>query len=332
MISADGRFVSFQSTATNLHAADADVISDVFVRGLSATVLASRADGVGGAKGNSNSFNPSISANGQWVAFESVATNLNGSDADAINDIYLRDVVNNQTLLVSRATGIAGAKGNSTSSAPFVSATGQFVVFESAANNLVAGDSNGQVDIFLRDRIAQTTVRVNVDSLGAQATGGGSFNASISEDGRFVVFQSSATNLVTPNTTPFRSHVYVRDMLNGTTTLVDNPAGIEADGDAANGMISADGRFIAFDSAATNLVPGDTNTVTDVFRFTMSSGAINRVSVTPSGVDSVPPTSGISRLPHITATGTAIVFESRAKDLISPPELGSFNDIYRSGE
>ena len=330
MISGDGRFVAFQSTASNFNPADGDANHDIFVRGLSSTVLASRASGPAGVKGNAASLSPSISFNGRFVAFESIATNLHAADADGISDVFVRDLVTNNTILVSRATGPGGVKGNGGSNNASISGNGQFVVFESAANNLVAGDSNGQIDIFIRDLVNNTTARVNVDSAGNQATLGASQNPSVSDDGRYVTFQSTATNLVAAGTTVGRSHVYVRDLLNLVTTILDFTL-VEADDHAANAVISGDGRFVAFDSLATNLVAGDANTVGDVFRFAMTTGLLTRISLPLSGVDALPPTAGQSRLPAISKTGDHVVFESRAKNLTSPPELGAFSDIYRIG-
>jgi Tol biopolymer transport system component len=196
-ISADGRFVAFYSSATNLVAGDTNGVDDVFVRdrqlGTTERVSVSSA----GAQGNDYSLACSISADGRLVAFESYATNLVAGDTNVSEDMFVHDRQTGLTERVSVSTG--GAQGSSTSAPGQISASGRYVVFESVANNLVAGDTNHLADIFVRDRQLGSTVRVSVDSGGAQGNADSEW-PSISSDGRFVTFTSSATNFVAGDT------------------------------------------------------------------------------------------------------------------------------------
>src|SRR5437867_824550 len=158
----------------------------------------------------------------------------------------------------------AGTQGNSFSLDPSISADGRFVAFSSLATNLVPGDTNGAFDVFVHDRLTGTTERVSVDSAGTQGHGNSS-EPSISADGRFVAFSSVATNRV-PGDTNAAFDVFVHDRLTGTTERVSvASAGTQGNGSSLDPSISADGRFVAFSSVATNLVPGDTNGKEDVF-------------------------------------------------------------------
>ena len=151
---------------------------------------------------------PSISANGSIVVFESDATNLVSGDDNGVSDIFARDTLSQITFRVSVST--AGDAGDLASFAPAISADGRFVAFHSDATNLVAGDTNGLTDVFVHDLSTGETVRVSVDSLGKEATGGPSSSPAISADGRFIGFKSDATNLVSGDTNGFRD-VFFRD-------------------------------------------------------------------------------------------------------------------------
>jgi len=261
-LSADGRFVAFQSGASNLVAGDANAITDVFVRDLVAGSTERASLGSGGAEANGESDLPSISADGRYVAFESVATNLVAGDANGSRDVFVRDRLLAATQLASVDSG--GAHANGDSRAPAISADGRFVAFESAATNLVANDTNGMHDVFLRDRQDGVTVRASVDSSGVQGNDD-SFNPSVSADGRLVAFASSASSLA-PGDTNGSDDVFLRDRIAGTTQRASvASAGTQADGQSADAWISADGSRVVFMSVARNLAPGDTNEAWDVF-------------------------------------------------------------------
>ena len=214
-----------------------------------------------------------------------------------------------------------GQQGNGQSSfyEPSISGDGRYAIYSSIASNLVPGDTNGAWDAFVRDRAADVTLRVSVDSSGAQGNGnsGGSFllaaNAvDIAAGGRYVTFLSEASNLVA-NDTNGRMDIFVHDLQSGATTLesVDS-AGNQGDGDSLWPVLSADGRFVAYLSGATNLVPGDTNGYTDVFVRDRLAGTTQRVSVSTTGMQG----NGSCSHPAISQDGRAVAFTSYASNMV----------------
>src|SRR5437867_4098205 len=180
------------------------------------------------------------------------------------------------------ASGAQANGGSGYAFPPSISADGRYVAFESLASNLVAGDTNGRVDVFLRDRQGGTTERVSVATGGAQ---GDSWSAapSISADGRRVAFRSPATNFVAGATIVY-AQIFLRDRQSGTTEQVSVASdGTYGNSDTYAASISADGRYVAFGSISTNLVSGDTNSWADVFVRDLRSGTTERVSVATNG-------------------------------------------------
>jgi Tol biopolymer transport system component len=269
-ISADGRFVAFNSDATDLVLGDTNGAYDVFVHDRQSGITERVSVDSAGLQGNGASGQASISGAGDVVAFLSDATNLVAWDTNGSGDIFVRDRLNGTTERVSVSS--AGAQGNGVSILPAISADGRCVAFHSVCGNLVAGDTNGYNDVFVRDRQLGTTELVSLSSGGLQGNqDSGLAGRSISADGRFVAFQSDATNLVGGDTNGF-SDVFLRDRQSGTTERVSlDTSGLQGNQDSgdtggiAGVAISADGRFVAFESLASNLVAGDTNGVTDVF-------------------------------------------------------------------
>jgi Tol biopolymer transport system component len=270
MLSADGRFAMFSSVATNLVPGDTNGVSDIFVRDRLSGTTERVSVSTAGVQGNQGSFGSDgdgggISADGRFVVFYSYATNLVANDTNDSPDIFVRDRTLGTTERLSINT--AGAEANFWNFDPSISADGRFVAFHSYATNLVAGDTNGAADVFVRDRLNGTTERVTVDSLGMEGNIGGRF-PSISATGRFVVFISTATNLV-PNDTNGYADVFVHDRYAGTTERVSvDSAGTQTNGDIETysiPQISDEGRFIVFCSHASDLVPNDTNGFPDAF-------------------------------------------------------------------
>jgi len=262
-ISANGRYVVFLSFATNLVGSDTNGWGQIFFHDTQthATSLAS-ADS-NGTPGNSHSATPRISSDGRYVAFQSNATNLVTGGTSGVSQIFVRDTMTNTTTCVS--VGSNGLQGDSESTVVGISGDGRCIVFQSDATNLVTGDTNGLSDIFVRDTLTNTNTRVSVDSTGVQ---GNSYSThpTISADGRYIVFVSNATNLVAGDTNGVLD-IFVRDTLTNTTTLVSvNGSGLQSNGISEWPAISGDGKYVTFHSDATNLVPGDTNAVQDVFR------------------------------------------------------------------
>ncbi len=234
------------------------------------------------------------------------------------------------TALVSRASGLSGVQGNGDS--PLVGAkisgNGQFVVFRSAANNLVSGDTNGYADVFVRDTFSNLTSRVSVNSSGGQAQGGDSNNPSVSADGRFVAFSSTATNLVAGGTSG--SHVFLHDRQTGTTTLVSVGLDGFTPGNAASdssSIWSDGGSFVkvAFRSIASNLISGGSSGSQVFVRDTF--GVTSLVSVAQDGFTQGNGESGWVQT-AISGDGSTIGFTSGASNLVGSDTNGSVNDVF----
>jgi hypothetical protein len=321
-ISADGRFVAFVSRATNLVAGDTNLCQDVFVRDRALGTTERVSVSAGGVEGDNVSSTPTISANGRFVAFSSFATNLVAIPGTGIGQIYVRDRQLGTTALVSaNSSGIEG-DNDSAQNGGAISADGRFVAFGSWASDLVAGDTNGVGDVFVRDRNSATIERVSLSTGGAQGIGT-SVTPSISADGRFVAFQSAAANLVAGDTNGYFD-IFVRDRQNGTLERVSvNTAGNEANFSSSVPVLSPDGRFVAFLSGASNLVAGDTNSKYDVFLRDRASGTTEIVSVSTSGTQS----NNSSNMVSISADGRSLAFQSHGSNLVAGDTNG-FSDIF----
>ena len=221
----------------------------------------------------------------------------------------------------------AGAQADQSSSQPAISANGRFVAFVSVAANLVPGDTNGVGDVFVHDLLTSTTRRVSLATGGFQAETGASTGPALSGDGRYVAFDSGASDLV-PNDTNEASDAFVRDRRSGTTRRVNvGPGGIQSNGQVGGRVaISADGRLVAFNSNATNLVPGDTNGTYDVFIHDRDTDTTRRVSVGPGGVQG----NGFSFPPTLSADGHFVAFPSDATNLVRRDTNGSLDVFVRN--
>ncbi len=260
--SGDVRFVAFHSVASDLVPGDANGVRDAFVRELATGVTTIVSVASDGTPADGDSSNPVMSHDGRYVAFESFASNLVPGDTNGLLDLFVHDRATGATQRISVSS--LGAQADDTSQLPTLTADGRFAVFNSWASNLVPGDTNSFSDVFVRDLVLQTTVRVSVDSAGGQSNGY-SYDASISADGRWVAFPSRGINLVPGDTNGYYD-IFVHDRLTGTTEkITEGWAGDPADGHALYPSIAGNGRYIAFDGAATNLVPGDVNGERDIF-------------------------------------------------------------------
>jgi archaellum component FlaF (FlaF/FlaG flagellin family) len=321
------RLAAFESHATNLVEGDTNGVQDVFVRGLLANPNAgTRRVSVSsaGAEANGSSATASISADGRFVAFTSVASNLVAGDTNGVGDIFVRDLGSGQTSRVS--VGRRGAQGDGLSSLASISGDGRYVAFVSAAANLVKGDTNNADDVFVHDRATGRTTRVSVAEDGSQANGNSS-GPSISEDGHWVAFRSDASNLVSGDTNG-RSDVIVYDVTNSIPTRASaSSSGAQANGDSSEAAISADGEYVAYSSDATNLVPGDTNRMDDVFRWERDTLQTERWSVASNGSQA---SAGLaSGQPAINDAGDAIAFASDANNLFPGDTLTSLDVFLR---
>jgi len=335
-ISADGRYVAFVSVADNLVPGDTNQAWDVFVRDRQAgtTERVSLAyDGSEAQHGylwhevtmrevpmtdDPQLYPPAMSADGRYVAFVSEAANLVLGDTNSKFDVFLRDRQAGTTERVSVATGGGEADGGSHQAA--ISPDGRFLVFNSGAANLVAGDNNGRWDTFLRDRQTGTTERISVATGGGEADGESVGVPAVSANGRYVVFTSHATNLVVGDTNG-QPDVFLRDRQAGTTVRISlRSNGMQANGGAFHPAISADGRLVAFASNARNTVPGIASGSSNIFLVDRQLGTLSCLSVD----DRLKPSHGRSQLPAIATGGTAVTFTSEADDLVD----GDTNDCF----
>jgi Tol biopolymer transport system component len=249
--------VVFVSDATNVVPGDTNGVADIFLRDRQAGTTVR----ISGANADAPSDAPAISANGRYVTFTSEAALVPG-DTNGIADVFLRDLRTGSLRRVNVST--TGARANALTASLTMSANGRYVAFTSEAA-LVPGDTNGIADVFLHDVRARTTVRVSLAADDGQATGGSSYGPMMSADGRHVAFSSDATNLVASDTNGV-ADVFLRDLHAGTTVRASLAAdGGQGNDGSYNAVVTRDGRYVAFASTATNLVPGDTNGVTDAF-------------------------------------------------------------------
>ena len=328
-ISGDGRYVAFSSNASNLAPDAPGIEAAIYVRDRVVDVTNIVSVASDGTQANSWSAAPSISDDGRYVAFVSNGSNLVPDDTNqclfreaGCPDIFVHDRQTGETERVSVASD--GTEGNGESSEPAISADGRFVAFQSWASNLVSGDNNHHTDIFVHDRQTGETRRVSIASDGTEANHR-SFRPAISADGRTVAFMSEASNLVAGDTnicvTPagMRScyDVFVHDRQTGKTTRVS----IASDGTEGNGdvgypgalSLSADGRYVAFISEASNLAAGDTNGVADYFIHDRVSGetrllaaAVDAAAASLSGFEA-----------DFSGDGRHFVFVSESQDLVT---------------
>lgn len=344
-VSEDGRFVAFDSVATNLvaPAADGNNVRDVFVRDRrGSTIIVSAA---AAAEADRASSQPSISQDGLFVAFQSLATNYTpAADANDASDIYLAELAHasgnfiflNPTRVIARKrVSVSATNGdpNGPSTLPSISQDGRYVAFQSTATNIVTGDTNMASDVFVRDTVLNRTILISKAG-GGEFGDRDSFAPAISATGRFVAFVSGSTNLgPTDNNSVPDVYVHDRDTDgNGIfdeagkfSTFLVSVAGDGSTGNAPSGIapglnptdgrpaISGDGRFVGFISAASNLVAGDVNATEDIFVRDRLLGTTDRVSVGNGGSEG----NGRSVSPAIDDLGSVIAFSSDATNLVN---------------
>jgi Tol biopolymer transport system component len=322
-VSDAGRYIAFNSDASNLVADDTNNTWDVFVHDRNTGVSSRVSVDSAGIEGNSASSSPSISGDGRYIAFVSAATNLvaSGTTFDRSN-IFVHDRNTATTTLVSvDNAGNEGNGGAAESGSPAISSDGRYVAFTSTSSNLVAGGTTiDRKHIFVHDRNMATTSLVSVDSAGNEGNGGIGFasqshNPSISSNGRHIVFDSTSSNLVAGDTNN-TGDVFLRDTVDGTTTRVNvDSTGnqVIGGGGSADPTVSADGRYIAFYSFSSNLVAGDTNGVADVFIHDRNTGATTRASLDEAGVEG----NGASQKPAISDDGRYVAFATFSNNLVA---------------
>ena len=351
-VSADGRHVAFLTDA-RLHPDDTNVFFDIYVRdrvlGTTALVSVTR-DGVAG---NGSSQRPSISADGRFVAFSSSASNLVSDDTNNVDDIFVLDRDSGEsgvfdepggTIVTRVSLDTDGIEANCTSARPSISANGRYVAFDSCVTNwaVVSGKTLAVHDIFVHDRQRFVTEWVNPST----QTSPNRFNnhhsgdASISGDGRFVAFASQATTQPQDLDQFGSSQIYIRDTCRGgpdgcqevTQWASPQPPVDAQPSDAFKPSISADGRFVAYESRSTALVQDDTNAATDIFVFNRQTLRITRVNVSSAGNQAVttqPSTCSGSEHASISGNGRFVTFESCANNLVADDSVPpNFRDIF----
>jgi Tol biopolymer transport system component len=266
-MSPDGRYVAFRSLASNLVPGDTNSRWDVFVRdrGTGTTVRVSLSSTGEQGDGNSGLHPLGISPDGRYIVFDSDATNLVPGDTNGVADVFVRDQLAGTTERVS----VSSAGGEATERSGYysvaMSADARYIAFDSDAPDLVAGDTNGFRDVFLRDRLGGTTARVSVSSAGAEGDDHSGSRVQVTADGQYVIYDSNATNLI-PDDTNERTDVFAWDLLTHTTERVSvSFAGEQGNGWSATPSTSLCGLYVAFSAYASNLVPDDTNSKCDVF-------------------------------------------------------------------
>src|SRR6266542_4306652 len=323
-ISGDGRFVTFASAASNLVVADTNEAWDLFRHDRSTGQTIRLSISSAGEQANDHTFNTeSMSPDGNLVAFDSPASNLVPKDTNRRPDVFVRDVLAATTTRVSVTSEGKQAQGESFG--PSISADGRVVVFSSDAS-LLPGDTNRRVDVYAHNLATGQTSLISTSSTGKQGNDD-SFGESVSADGRFVTFGSFADNMVRRDANGF-GDAFVRDLKTGKTTLVSKSSTGEQGNDdsCCSKGISGDGRFVAYRSFASNLVPGDTNATGDVFVADRDTGSTVIASVSSAGEvgNDESFNAGISQ------DGTWVLLGSLASNLV-PNDTNGVPDVFVRG-
>ncbi len=323
-LSADGRYVAFYSEAYNLVPGDLNGAQDIFWRDRRTSITERISVDSTGAEADGGSYSPAISADGRFVTYYSQASNLVPGDSNGVYDAFLFDRVTRVTSRVS--VDSSGVESNERTFYSTLPADGRFVVFQSLASNLVAGDTNGQMDVFLHDRTSGATRRLSVNAAGVQGDDMSEYPA-VSADGRRVIFVSRASNLV-PGDVNGQNDVFVRDLASGAIFCASvDPSGLPGLGGAGYASISGDGQSVAFGSGSSNLVPGDTNGVFDVFVRNLISGTTTRINVSSAGVQASGGMTQIHSIGAFSYDGRYVVFKSYADNLVAN-DTNAVQDIF----
>ena len=277
-ISSDGRFVVFGSNASNLVPEDTNGYADIFLKDLETGAIERISVSASGAQSNSFNSSPTISGDGRYVAFLSHATNLSQVNPPGFTNLYVKDRLTGATVWSSDIPNF----GDAAEVDAAISQDGRYVVFTTYKEPSPIG--NFAQDVFVLDLTTGVFSPASTAGSGAAANDD-SGEASISGDGRYVVFSSNATNLAAGDANGFQADIFLKDMATGDIRLISNDVnGVGGNKASGRPVISNDGRYVAFYSNANNLVAGDTNGATDVFRKDLLTGEIVRANTTSSGV------------------------------------------------
>jgi hypothetical protein len=271
-ISADGRYVLFESTSSTLVSGDTNGTADLFVKDtVTGTTTRVSTNGSGSEINGGTFFNSDISADGRYVTFSSDASTLVAGDTNASSDVFRKDTQTGTVIRIS--TNSSGVQSGGVSAGGGMSSDGRYVIFHSTASDLVAGDTNGVSDLFIKDTVSGTTTRVSTSASGVEANAN-VYGGDISDDGRYVSFVSWANNLVSGVT---GQQVFVKDTTTGAIVVAStNSAGTQGNSGSGDVVLSGDGSKVLFISNASNLVAGDTNLYIDLFIKALdTNGAFN---------------------------------------------------------
>jgi len=309
-IDASGTKVAYTSLSSDVVPKDTNGTKDIFIRDVVASTSQIGSLNANGSPLTKEAGGGSLSADGRYVAFHTTDSSIVTGDNNSTYDVFVRDTKLGTVIPIS--VNSSGEIGDGISSSPRLSDDGRFVVFDSGARNLTALDTNVYADIFRKD-LATGKIEIVSMSSNGQAANGGSSSSRISADGRYVVFVSNASNLVGGDTNS-KGDVFLRDMLSGETKLVSvGYLGLPANGSSGSPSVSSDGRYVTFQSLATNLIASDTNIKQDVFVRDMKNGVTALVSISSSGTMA----NGLSEFPRISADGRYVAFDSFASNLVS---------------
>jgi uncharacterized repeat protein (TIGR01451 family) len=333
--SRDGRYIVFRSAAADLTPNDNNGTDDVFVRDLQTNTTTLVSMTPASASGNSFSGGPIISGNGLFVAFSSQANNLTNDACGG--GLFVRNLQTNTTKRVN-GTGGGGCSAGAFSN-PSFSFDGRYLAFDSNVGNLDPNVTGGQdFKIYVRDLIDDTTAMVSVDVAGTHGDNGVSNSPSMSDDGKFVAFVSTASNLTTiPRTnTSSNADVYIRNLTTKKTAMVSvNSAGAVGGNNGCNSpLISGDGQTVVFRSDASDLVTNDTNNHTDIFARKIAAstpaqltlGPVSLVSINSTGTNGGNNDSASDY--DVTTDGRYVAFDSNASDLVMIDSNG-LPDVFR---
>lgn len=323
-LSSDGRYVAFSSRASNFVAGDTYWSSDIFVHDSQAGTTTLVSIDSDGNRGDNWSYNPDMSDDGRYIAFDSDAANLVAGDTNQVRDIFVHDRQTGETTRVS--VDSIGTQSDAWSFRPALSADGRYVAFSSYASNLVPNDTNGNIDVFVHDRQTGETTRVSVDSTGAEVHApyrDVEDRCALSGDGRYVAFSSYSSELVADDTNG-QHDVFVHDRETGETTRASvSSTGTEGDGYSSGPTLSDDGHIVAFTSSATNLVDGDTNAIDDVFMHGLWTGETTRMNLKVAGSR----INGGSNGPAVSADGRYVAFVSGNNGLVAN-DTNQVDDVF----
>lgn len=330
-ISNDGRYVAFGSQAP-LIPEDTNGVEDVYLRDRGTGELRRVSVAADGTQGNGTSYMGAMTPDGRSVAFTSHATTLVPGDTNGVTDVFVKDVATGEIERVSVSSG--GTQTERRAFDPAISADGRYVVFISGSQTLDPPDTNGGCDtavegssqgcdVFVHDRVTGETERVSEGSNGEQGNGPSGWRVDITADGRYVSFYSFSSNWHTD--VNYYSDIFVKDRLTGNLEMVHMASdGTQADqGGALASVLSDDGRYVAFESITSNLVPADANTWEDVFVHDRETRITERISVSSTGTEG----NQGSDVGDITPDGRYVLFSSVATNLV-PGDTNASRDVF----